>query len=566
VRARTTLPFALGAAAAVVASACGPTETRSARAPLPTATAPTSTPVVVAIVVDQLAAWIARERWPELPQTGGFARLLREGTYAVEARYAHGVTETAPGHATLYTGTVPREHGAWANIVLSPGKRTPILQDDATQLVGPEGVRPEPGASCAVLRVETVADRLRAKHRSAVIVSLSAKDRGAVFAAGRTPSAAYWYDAASGAIVTSTAYATGRVPGLSYVGRAARVWELGDPDWVKRHAATPDDQDGEGDYAGLGRVFPHALGTATKPATAYRATPFSDDDVLELAKGFVSTREPGPAPAKLFALSLSANDYVGHTFGPDSWEAWEQLRALDASLARFFDVLDARFGKDGWSAVLSADHGVVPMPEVGPIHAWCKPGAPPDRWQRPCVTGAPRVLPADLAKDLAAAVGADNVLGVSEPYVVLTDKARATPREARRPIDQGILAVLAKHPAVHQVFDVRDFPSPCPADDSLVALACRSYPPGAPGDFYVVTKPGSFFDPFVVIGKGTSHGTPWLYDRAVPIVVRAPGRAAAGRVIDAPVPVTAFTRALAELLGVAPPGAASVAPSLLAPK
>ena len=68
-------------------------------------------PWLVTIVVDQLAAWMADERWPALPSDGGFARLQREGLTVRELRFAHSVTETAPGHAALYTGAVPRVSG-----------------------------------------------------------------------------------------------------------------------------------------------------------------------------------------------------------------------------------------------------------------------------------------------------------------------------------------------------------------------------------------------------------------------------------------------------------------------
>jgi hypothetical protein len=94
-------------------------------------------PVVVAIVVDQLAAWIAEERWPLLPESGGFARLRREGTWAVDMRYAHSVTDTAPGHAALFTGTWPRKTGIWANERMDVDLRVrmSILRDAETRLV-----------------------------------------------------------------------------------------------------------------------------------------------------------------------------------------------------------------------------------------------------------------------------------------------------------------------------------------------------------------------------------------------------------------------------------------------
>src|SRR5687767_4779141 len=79
---------------------------RSATVPLPPRPGRPA-PLVVTLVVDQLAAWMATTRLPELPATGGFARLRREGTWARDVRYLHAVTDTAPGHASLYTGLPP---------------------------------------------------------------------------------------------------------------------------------------------------------------------------------------------------------------------------------------------------------------------------------------------------------------------------------------------------------------------------------------------------------------------------------------------------------------------------
>src|SRR5687767_12642261 len=98
---RARLLYLAGAAAA----ACGSPEAPPAaqRAPRP--------PVLVTVVVDQLPAWAAIERLPQLPEDGGFARLRREGTWAHDVRYAHALTHTGPGHAALYTGRPPVESG-----------------------------------------------------------------------------------------------------------------------------------------------------------------------------------------------------------------------------------------------------------------------------------------------------------------------------------------------------------------------------------------------------------------------------------------------------------------------
>lgn len=534
---------------------------------------PARAPVVVTLVIDQLGAWIADERWPLLPASGGFARLRREGTSATIV-YDYAVSDTAPGHATLLTGASPRTSGIYANEVIDEAtrRRVSILRDPATRAIASDGPRDLPSSSLAALKVPTLADALRRAHPRATIVSLSLKDRAALFGGGRAPTATIWFDAGLGRFVTGTAFAS-TFPSwaLAHAGpdvvraQLAKVWTPLDPAFVAAHARTPDAQDGEGDLDGIGVTFPHALARATDPAHALRATPFADELLLQLALDAVDAAPP--AQPMLLALSLSSNDYIGHTWGPDSWEAWDELTRLDLVLGRFFAALDERFGARGWSLLLAADHGVTTMPEaITRARPWCERSAP-DRWQRPCGS-AGRILPDELADELRVvarrALGdGDWIAGVADPYVHLTDAARALDADHRRRLHDALTVAIAAMPGVALVVDARTPPARCPADTGVAATICRGLVAGAPGELYVALKPGWFFDPDYVVGKGTSHGSPYLYDRAVPFVVRAPGRVAAGGVLAAPLPASSFAATAAHLLGVAAPPAARAGRDLL---
>ncbi len=130
---------------------------------IPVAAAPARAPIVITLVVDQLGASIATARWPLLPDSGGFARLRREGTVGTIV-YEHAVTDTAPGHATLYTGAPPRESGVYANELLDPKtrKKVSILRDPATHVIAADGKpRESPSSSAAALRLPTLADAER---------------------------------------------------------------------------------------------------------------------------------------------------------------------------------------------------------------------------------------------------------------------------------------------------------------------------------------------------------------------------------------------------------------------
>ena len=536
--------------------------------------------VVVTIVIDQLAAWIASDRLPLLPADGGFARLRREGTYVREARYAHAATDTAPGHAALYTGAWPRLSGVVANerVDLASGMKVSFLRDPSTRVValaGDSGAGPTVGSSASVLRAPTLADAFLDAHPGAYVVSLSLKDRASIPGGGQRPTTSLWFDPRREAFVSSTAFVsseTGFPPwarasaARSPVSRGAPVWTLLDPGWVREHATTPDDQVGEGALEGQVTSFPHDLSTAVNRGEAFRATPFSDAAVLELARAAIDAPGFGERPT-LLALSLSSNDYVGHFYGPDSFEAWDNLRVLDRGLGDLFAALDARVGRGGWAAVLSADHGVGPLPETaGHARArpWCRPGFA-DRFERPCEGGG-RVSPSAFTDRLREAARAtlgpgDWVLGFSDPYVSLSDAARALPADARDRLVRALIDSTRTYPEIARAIDLRTMPAVCPdpRDESIDALVCRSVDPSF-GDLYVFTRPGSFFDSEYTPGRGVNHGTPYLYDRTVPVLARAPGIVAAGRIVEAPQSFATFTRTAASLLGIHPPRAC--APSL----
>ncbi|HEX2571336.1 MAG TPA: alkaline phosphatase family protein, partial [Polyangia bacterium] len=372
--------------------------------------------------------------------------------------------------------------------------------------------------------------------------------------------------------------------------RTGLVWELEDAAWVEAHAGTPDDQPGEGGnfaadaklgYAGIGQRFPHRLPSPR----ALRASPFGDEALFRAAVAALDSEAAGRRPT-LLALSLSAHDLIGHLFGPDSWEAWDELHRLDGMLGRFLAELDRRLGERNYAVVLAADHGSIHMPEAcGGAGAGLGLGM--DRWQRPCKSDGHRLLQdrpsarptggdtvpgevnvelVELLERLAAEVPGGKrewIRGMADPYVYLSAEARA-PANRRRLLE---LLQSRRLPGVRRVVDPLAL-GPCPpilasgTDESEDALLCRSVVPGAGGDLYLVPEPGNFFDPRLERGCGSSHGSPYLYDRTVPLLVRAPGRVKP-RVVEGPVPYSSFTRTAAALLGISPPRDAAPAPELL---
>jgi hypothetical protein len=538
--------------------------------------------LLLAIVVDQLSAWEAAERLPMLPPDGGFARLRREGLWVKELRYEHAVTDTAPGHAALFSGALPRASGIFANETLGPDdKARSILLDETTRLVDARGqTLDRPGSSLARLRVETLADVLVAEAPGAPVYSFSLKDRGALFGAGRRPQAALWLDVAGETFVSSTAFPAppflvGSLSDNEAVEGAYRSsdWSLRSEErsFVETHAETPDDQPGEGDYAGLGRTFPH-VATSAK---AMRATPAGDALVLGLGRGaleYVGGRARGDeaAPPALLALSFSSHDYITHVFGPHSWEAWAELWELDRALGALFAEADRAVGPAGWAAMLTGDHGGGALPEVSAqiARTTCAASEAPVRPSHGCGKRA-RIMPRDVITAMEAAAEATLgpgpwLAGFAEPLVYLTPRGKALGSREREKLRRA-----AEHAAqgrgIEHVFDARSFTGRCPRGEGVEALVCASVVPDGPGDFYLVAFRGGFFDPDVAPGAGESHGTFDEMDRTVPLLVRAPGRVPADATRDTPLSFTAFAHTAAALLGVRAPAQAGEGEDLTRP-
>jgi hypothetical protein len=382
------------------------------------------------------------------------------------------------------------------------------------------------GISLKKLKVDTIADELMIRPGGANIVSVSMKDRGAAFGGGRRgqgqSGATLWYDEDSGRVVTSSAFADALPAWAEKFKATPRSWEwrltpaeeafLNDR--TEAREATADAQEGEAVDMG-GATFPHLA----KNPKMYRATPDADRLVIDFALAAIEHRcdgagdkaECGRRPT-LVSVSLSANDYIGHRFGPDSWEAWDELLRLDAELKRFLEKLDAQFGRDGYSVLLTGDHGIPHLPETAGTKG---------------VRLSKAALLQKLQDALGEAHGAAIIRDVVDSLVFVRDDARELVRQ-NPDVDALIRSTLLAQPGVGEVYRISDFKSGCGAGpdadpkQAMRRLVCESVvadDSGEYGDYYIVPAPGSFFvDPPDVV----SHGSPYDYDREVPLLIRYP--------------------------------------------
>ena len=317
--------------------------------------APVKPKLVVMITVDQLRPDYLT-RWRN-QLTGGF-RLLQSGAVFTNAFQDHGVTETAPGHATVLSGRWPAHTGIITNAL--------GVVDSTTTLVGLD----LPGASPRRFRGTELFDWLHAASAASRALSVSRKDRGAILPIGTARQEVYWYQ--SGYFTTSSYYRDSLPPwvrafnGLRIPFKAAgQEYRLLLPDSAY---AEPDSVPWEN--GGHGVSFPHYLPTdSARAALVYPGVSSMDSLTLAFAlTGAEAMRLGRGDVTDLLAVSLSTTDAIGHTFGPDSREIHDQVLRLDRYLAWFLARLFDRYGRDKLLIVLTADHGVTPYPDVSRLH------------------------------------------------------------------------------------------------------------------------------------------------------------------------------------------------------
>jgi len=494
--------------------------------PLSPLTSNRSPSLVVLVIVDQMRAdYLARfaHQW-----TGGFARIYRGGTVFEHGEQDHAATETAPGHATLLSGRYPTH----TEIVLNSRG----VQDSAAPLIGHDS---GPGASPHRFRGTTLVDWLLARDPDTRVLSVSRKDRGAIFPVGRAKVPVFWFD--SGAFTTSRYYADSlpawvqafnRRRSVERLAEASPAWNLMLPDSAYAEPVSePFENRGPAD------AFPHRFPTARDAAVGQIAR-FPWMDSLTLAFALEGVRALGlgrRANPDVLSISLSTTDAVGHAFGPDSREIHDQLLHVDRWLGQFLDSLGAVIGNDRVVVVLTGDHGVTPIPEYTVTVRHRRAGRV---WLGSMARGA--------AVELRARVGRDFGLEF-DSGLLLADVASL--KASGIDVDslaQALGSEAARAPGVARVYTPRTLAA-APASDQRAALWRRLLPADYGWLFCAVTMDGYVWSGG---GLGAEHSSANREDIEVPIVFYGPGIRA--QRIARPVSTVDIAPTLARLLGVSP--------------
>jgi len=477
--------------------------------------------LVVMIVVDQMRGDYVdklRGQW-----TGGLKRLLEEGAWFREAAYPYAATETCVGHATISTGAFPASHGMIANSWWDRDQQKMVTctSDPNVRNVAYAGGSTKGGDSAVRMQLPSFAEELKFQTGGATrVVTFSLKARAAITLAGHKGDAATWLDPSTGAWVTSSAYGT-----MSFVEDFARKHPLSEDFGKTWSLSLPEsaylyDEKTPGAMApgGWSLSFPHPLrgkeGTSSADEVfidQWEHSPFADTYLTHMAEAAVDSLGLGKAGGTDYlGVSYSTVDYVGHAFGPRSHEIQDILVRLDKDIGELLAHLDRKVGRGNYILALSADHGVVPVPEdmarTGVDAGVLSIPELQERMEK-------ALEPFNYTKPAIARVAEGNVYFSPGIY----DRLKQDPAALRAVLDAALT-----QPGVAAVYRAEDLSGADSSSSEIRTALTLSYFPGRSGDLFFVPKPYWLVDGTPAGQKrsyGTGHGTPYNYDQHVPLLL-----------------------------------------------
>jgi predicted AlkP superfamily pyrophosphatase or phosphodiesterase len=506
--------------------------------------------LVVILVVDQMRGdYIDKfqQQW-----TGGLKRLINEGAWFHEAAYPYGATETCVGHSTISTGAFPASHGMIGNewwdreqqkeITCTADAAVKNIAYDGSAAAGggdpagsahgsmpnngPNSGPNSAGDSAVRMLIPSFAEELKFQSGAGTrVVAMSLKARAAITLAGHQADSVTWWDGASGLWQTSSVY-----PQAPFIA-----------EFVKRHPVTEDygkiwtplllesaylyDKTAvnPGQPANYGAEFPHPLrgGPESKgPDRAFylqwATSPYAETYLAHMAEDAVDKLQLGRGVGIDFlSVSFSSVDYVGHSFGPRSWEVQDELARLDRDLAEFFTHLDNTVGRGKYVVAFSSDHGVSPIPED-----LRKSGIDAGRLNLEQVRNRieQALEPFHLAKPSVSRIDGADVYFTPGTYA----KVKSDPQALRAAIE-----AIQDSPGVARVYQAEEVDDRPATRNPIQAAEAAGFLKSRSGDLLIVPKPYWIWD-YSAPGKpgrsgGTSHGTPNYYDQRVPVILMGPG-------------------------------------------
>jgi hypothetical protein len=510
--------------------------------------------LIVGVVVDQMCYDYLYRYQPNFIKKG-FNRFLNEGVNYRNTVYNYVPTYTGPGHASIYTGATPSNHGIIGNDWYDKKQQKVVncVADINYKSIGT--ISNEGNCSPKNLKTYTITDQLKLTNPSSKVLSFSIKDRGAILPGGHLSDGSYWFDYSSGKFITSTFYKSQLPPWLEEFNSLNnsvsynKKWELL---LGKSLYSSPDESPYEIVLTGKNEaVFPYDFPSLNGGNVLFTLSPFANTLLTDLAITALENENLGKGNSTDFlAISYSTPDIAGHAFGPYSREIEDMYYRLDREIARFIDVLEKKVGKKNLVVFLTADHAVVPVPQM--LQDKNLPGG--------------YIYMDQLMKSLNLAL--DQEFGKQENWILVEEnqhfyldreKIKAS-QKSYEDVVSVMKKLLLNWPGVKSVYTKEELTSEGGTDDEWKSMVRKGFDYLRSGDLVFLVEPGyltkSLDSPKA--HQGTSHGSSFNYDAHVPLLWY--GKNWKKKDVFSPCEITDIAPTLIHLMNLQRPGAMTGSP------
>ena len=473
--------------------------------------------LVIGIIVEELN-YNQLEKFHDKLGENGIKKLINEGTYFKNASYEYLLTQSAPGHATIATGSEPSFHGITSDEWYIPLKNE-LLNCTKDVNVNSVGGSFESGLHSPInLLVSTFSDELAmATNRKAKIFGIGLRESSAILSAGHTANAAYWFDNTTGTWMSSSYY----IPALpewvndfnamkfsdAYLNS---TWNLLKP--LNYYAdCLPDSNSFEKGFNNI-NYFPYDLKKLRSKNlfnfkndySLLRETPFGNSFTTSFAIRLIQNEHLGKGDATNYlSICYSATDYIGHRFGPSSVEMGDAILRLDDDIKNLLTFLNDSIGKRNVLIYFTAAHGISEIPAVLE-----KNRIPSGYFQQNQALQL-------LRSYLNAVYGeGDWVKGYSEKQIFLNrtliEDARLSLDDVQKKVARFLVqftGVQAAYP--YSAFEANDF------GNGNLKRIINNFSPQRSGDVIIILNPGWVEKESDYV---TNYNSPYEYDSHVPLI------------------------------------------------
>ncbi len=333
----------------------------------------TSPKLVVGVVVDQMRYDYLMKFYNKYGENG-FKKLMNNGYNLENVHYNYIPTYTAVGHASIYSGTTPFNHGIMGNNWYDKFEKKSIycVDDVRYQSLGASS-----GGQKSPYRLQTtsITDQLKlAQNMNGKTIGISLKDRSAILPVGHTANGAYWFQGGNdGKFISSTFYMDKLPSWVDKFNNSGKADNYLNQTWntylpIENYTESiADNNEYEGLFKGKTTpTFPYDLKELRKTNGNYellKAVPYGNNIVTDFAEAAILGEQLGKSNFTDFlAVSYSSTDYVGHQFGVNAVELEDTYIRMDLEIERLINFLDQQVGSENYMLFLTADHAVIEVP------------------------------------------------------------------------------------------------------------------------------------------------------------------------------------------------------------